>query len=320
MKESCGVVAICAQPGNDLARLAFFALFALQHRGQESAGIAVSDGQVASVQKAMGLVSQVFNEANLAPLKGHLAIGHTRYSTSGSSFLINAQPYLMETMLGPLGVAHNGNLTNGPQFRRELLERGVGLAASSDSEVITQMMAGAPGDSWEERIVHFMRQAEGAYSLAILTRDAVYGVRDPYGFRPLCIGKLNGDGWVVASESCALHTVGAEYVRELESGEVVRLDVHGMTAFQAVPSKSQSALCVFEFIYFARPDSVIGGRSVHEVRRRLGARLAQEYPVEADMVMGVPDSAIPAAIGYASESGIPYGEGLIRNRYIGRTF
>ena len=321
-REACGVFGICAGAGVDVARLTFFALFALQHRGQESAGIAVSDGQRVAFHKAMGLVAQVFTEENLAPLKGSLAIGHNRYSTSGSSRLQNAQPYVMETALGPLGVAHNGNLTNGLRLRQQLLERGVGLSASSDSEVITQMLAGAPGRTWEERIAHFMEEAEGAYSLAILTREAVYGVRDPHGFRPLCLGRLNGnaEGWVLASESCALATIGAEFVREVQPGEVVRLDRNGVYAFQALPPAPQGALCVFEFIYFARPDSILAGRSVHSVRRRLGARLAREHPVEADLVIGVPDSATPAAIGYAAESGIPFGEGLIRNRYIGRTF
>ncbi|MBC7223048.1 MAG: amidophosphoribosyltransferase [Anaerolineae bacterium] len=321
-REACGVFGVCAGPGIDVARLAFFGLFALQHRGQESAGIAVSDGRRVALHKAMGLVSQVFTEENLAPLTGYLAIGHNRYSTSGSSRVQNAQPYVMETALGPLGVAHNGNLTNGLRLRRQLLERGVGLSASSDSEVITQLLAGAAGRTWEERIVHFMGQAEGAYSLTILTREAVYGVRDPHGFRPLCLGRLNGgaDGWVLASESCALATIGAEFVREVRPGEVVRLDRGGVHAFQGAPPARRGALCVFEYIYFARPDSILEGRSVHSVRRRLGARLAREHPAEADLVIGVPDSATPAAIGYAAESGIPFGEGLIRNRYIGRTF
>ncbi|MGQ9585797.1 MAG: amidophosphoribosyltransferase [Anaerolineae bacterium] len=319
-REACGVCGLCVGPGVDVARLTFFALYALQHRGQESAGIAVSDGRQAAVHKAMGLVSQVFNEDNLAPLRGYLAIGHNRYSTSGSSRVQNAQPYLIETALGPLGVAHNGNLTNGPRLRQRLLERGVGLVASSDSEVITQMLAGAAGHSWEERIVHFMEQAQGAYSLTVLTRDAVYGVRDPHGFRPLCLGRLNGEGWVVASESCALATIGAEFVREVRPGEVVRLSREGLYAFQAMPPAPKGALCIFEYIYFARPDSLFAGQAIHTVRHRLGQRLAQEHPVKADVVMGVPDSATAAAIGYAAESNIPFGEGLIRNRYIGRTF
>jgi amidophosphoribosyltransferase len=304
----------------DVARQTFFALYALQHRGQESAGIATHNGHVAQIHKGMGLVSQVFTEENLHPLRGHAAIGHTRYSTTGSSKLRNAQPYLIETALGPLGVAHNGNLTNSPQLRRDLLQRGVGLASSSDSEVITQMLAGATGHTWEERLRMFMIQAQGAYSLALLTQEAVYGVRDPWGFRPLCVGRINGDGWVLSSESCALSTVGAEYVREVAPGEIVRLDQNGLTSLFGAPPAERSALCIFEFIYFARPDSLLGGQSVHRVRRRLGERLAQEHPTEADMVMGVPDSATAHAIGYAHRSGIPFGEGLIKNRYIGRTF
>jgi amidophosphoribosyltransferase len=323
-REACGVFGIYARSTSasnvDVARLTFFGLYALQHRGQESAGIATYDGRVAHIHKGMGLVAQVFTEENLYPLRGHAAIGHTRYSTTGSSRLRNAQPYLIETALGPLGIGHNGNLTNSPRLRRDLLQRGVGLASSSDSEVITQMLAGAAGQTWEERLRMFMIQAQGAYSLVILTQDAVYGVRDPWGFRPLCVGKMNGDGWVISSESCALGTVGAEYVREVEPGEIVRLDDRGMTSiFGALPAE-RSALCIFEYIYFARPDSLLGGQSVHRVRRHLGERLAREHSVEADIVMGVPDSATAHAIGYAHQSGIPFGEGLMKNRYIGRTF
>ena len=318
-REACGVFGIFAR-GVDVARQSFFALYALQHRGQESAGIATCDGRVANLYKGMGLVSQVFNEDNLHPLRGHMAIAHNRYSTTGSSKLRNAQPYLIETALGPLGIAHNGNLTNSPQLRRDLLQRGVGLSSSSDSEMITQLLAGAPGDTWEERLGDFMRRARGAYSLTILTRDAIYALRDPWGFRPLCIGTMNGDGWVAASESCALGTVGAEYVREVAPGEIVRLDTDGMHGIQGVPPAQHTALCIFEYIYFARPDSLLGGQSVHRVRRQLGERLAREHPVDADMVMGVPDSATAHAIGYAAKVGIPYGEGLMKNRYIGRTF
>jgi amidophosphoribosyltransferase len=317
-RESCGIFAIYA-PGQQTARLSFFALYALQHRGQESAGIVTGEGAVAHIHKGLGLVAQVFTEENLHPLRGSRAIGHTRYSTTGAPRLRNSQPYLIETALGPLGVAHNGNLTNAPALRRELLQRGFGLTSSTDSEVITAMLAGTPGSTWEERIPAFMRQAEGAYSLVLLTRDAVYAVRDPWGFRPLCLGRLNGEGWVAASESCALATIGAEFVREVCPGEIVRLDQAGLKTWQGVEAR-RSALCVFEYIYFARPDSLLEGRSVHRVRRHLGARLAEEHPVSADMVMGVPDSATAHAIGYANAAGIPFGEGLIKNRYIGRTF
>jgi amidophosphoribosyltransferase len=318
-REACGICGIYA-PGADVARLAFFALYALQHRGQESAGIATSDGVVAHIHKGMGLVSQVFNEENLRHLQGYLSIGHTRYSTTGSSYLRNAQPYLIETALGPLGIAHNGNLTNAPELRRGLLDRGVGLVSSSDSEVITQMLAGAPGGSWHERIAAFMQKAKGAYTLTILTRDAIYAVRDPWSFRPLCLGRLGDEGWVVASETCALPTIGAEIVREIGPGEIVRLDESGLTTWQGVEAAGRPSLCVFEYIYFARPDSFLAGRSVHRVRRCLGELLSREHPVEADMVIGVPDSATAHAIGYSNASGVPFGEGLIKNRYIGRTF
>jgi amidophosphoribosyltransferase len=316
-QEECGVFGIY-YPGEDVARLSFFALYSLQHRGQESAGIAVSDGHMAYIHKGMGLVSQVFNEETLQPLKGKLAIGHTRYSTTGSSKLRNAQPYLIETMLGPLGVAHNGNLVNAPMLRRDLLQRGVGLMSSSDSELITQMIAGAAGD-WESRIRILMAQAQGAYCLTILTRDAVYGVRDPWGFRPLVVGKLNGQGYCLASESCALGTIGAEFLREVEPGEIVRLDESGLHAEIGAPPRPRK-LCTFEHIYFSRPDSIFDGRIVHDVRQALGRELAREAPAEADIVVAVPDSGTPHAIGYALESGIPFTEGLIKNRYIGRTF
>jgi amidophosphoribosyltransferase len=318
-QEACGVFGVCA-PGTQVARLTFFGLYALQHRGQESAGIATSDGRVAHVHRSMGLVSQVFNEENLHHLRGHLGIGHTRYSTTGGVYLRNAQPYLIETALGPLGVAHNGNLTNAHALRRELLNSGVGLISSSDSEVITQLLAGATGRDWWVRIAGFMSQAEGAYSLTILTRQAIYAARDPWGFRPLCLGKLNGEGWVVASESCALATIGASFVREIRPGEILRMDAKGLTSWQGVEPVEHPALCVFEYIYFARPDSLLEDRSVHKVRRSLGAQLAREAPVEADLVIAVPDSATAHAIGYAHAADLPFGEGLIKNRYIGRTF
>ncbi|MCX6043604.1 MAG: amidophosphoribosyltransferase [Chloroflexi bacterium] len=326
--EECGVFGVYA-PGRDVARLTFFGLYALQHRGQEGAGITTCDGQATYSHKGMGLISQVFNEQNLSPLKGHLGIGHTRYSTTGSSHIRNVQPYLIETIDGPLALGHNGNLTNAVQLRQGLLKRGVGLSSTSDSEVIVQMLA-APAeiqwhknghtdeDRWIGRIRAFMQVAEGAYTLTILTRDAIYAVRDPMGLRPLCLGELDG-GYVVASESCALLTIGAQYLREIEPGEVVRLDRNGVTSMagQASPGR---ALCSFEYVYFARPDSLLENQIVHDVRQRLGRQLAREAPVPADIVVGVPDSATPAAIGYSLESGLPYTEGLIKNRYIGRTF
>lgn len=330
MHDECGVFGVYA-PGRQVARLAFFGLYALQHRGQESAGIATSDGQMAYAHKGMGLVSQVFNEDNLRPLVGHLAIGQNRYSTTGSSHLRNAQPYLIETIYGPLGVAHNGNLTNAADLRRQLLQRGVGLSSTSDSEVITQMLA-APADVWAEpkangvendrwvaRLRAFMEVAQGAYSLTILTRNAIYAVRDPLGLRPLALGQLPQGGYVAASETCALGTIGAEYLREVVPGEIVRLDEHGITSFTGVPNVDR-ALCIFEYVYFARPDSVLEGQVIHEVRQQLGRQLAREAPATADVVVGVPDSATPAAIGYSRESGLPFTEGLTKNRYIGRTF
>lgn len=329
-KEECGVFGVFA-PGRDVARLSFFALYALQHRGQESAGIATCDGLRAYHAKGMGLVSQAFNENNLTPLKGHMAIGHTRYSTTGGVKLQNAQPYLIETMHGPLGLSHNGNLTNALSIRNRLLKRGVGLTSTSDSEMITQIIA-APSDVWGDefkieksddhwvnQIRMLMSMAEGAYSLALLMRTGIYALRDPLGLRPLCIGKLD-EGYVVASESCALSTIGAEYVRDVEPGEIVRLDENGITSFFGVQPAPKRAMCVFEYVYFARPDSAFDGQSIHNARQNMGRMLAHEAPADADMVIAVPDSAIPAAIGFSLESGIPYGEGLTKNRYIGRTF
>jgi amidophosphoribosyltransferase len=328
-REACGIFGIFA-PGRDVARLTFFGLYALQHRGQESAGIATCDGRSAYIYKDMGLVSQVFNEENLRPLKGHLAIGHNRYSTTGSSHVRNVQPYLIDTLYGPLGVAHNGNLTNALELRYRLLERGVGLSSTTDSEVITQALASPPevwgnghvfgdnGDRWEARIRALMSVAEGAYSLTILTRNAVYAVRDPYGLRPLCLGDLDG-GHVVASESSALQTIGAHYLREVEPGEIVRIDGEGVWSMTGHAPRRRS-LCSFEYVYFARPDSVLEGQVIHQVRQRFGQQLAREAPADADIVVPVPDSSMPAAIGYSRESGLLYTEGLIKNRYIGRTF
>jgi len=329
IKEACGVFGIHAK-GLDVARTAFFALYALQHRGQESAGIATSDGRGATFHRGMGLVTQVFTEENLAPLKGHLAIGHTRYSTTGGSHIRNAQPNLIETMHGPLGVGHNGNLTNAHLLRLALLQRGVGLISSSDSEIITQMLAAPPpggephGADWEGRIAAFMAAAEGAYSLVLLTRDAIYGVRDPLGIRPLCLGELpwesGSKGYLLASESCALATVGARLVREVRPGEIIRIDHDGVQSTQGAEPAKKSALCVFEYVYFARPDSIIEGQTVHRIRQYFGEEIWKEAPVEADIVVGVPDSATSAAIGLARAAGIPFIEGLIKNRYIGRTF
>jgi amidophosphoribosyltransferase len=316
--EECGVFGIYA-PGEDVARLAFFGLYALQHRGQESAGIAVSDGRTIRAHKEMGLVAQVFDENSLQPLKGDFAIGHTRYSTTGSSKISNAQPFTLESYLGPLALGHNGNLTNAAELRLELLKRGAGLTSTSDSEVAVMLLLAGEGPDWPSRIEHFMDQAEGAYCVTVLTRDALYAVRDPHGLRPMCLGRLGEKGWVVASESCALNTIGAEYVREVRPGEALIIDGEGARTIVHRPASKQS-LCLFEYIYFARPDSMLQDQLIHQVRLELGRELAREAPADADLVMGIPDSATPAAIGYAQEAGLPYSEGLIKNRYIGRTF
>ncbi len=317
-QHECGIFGIYA-PDEDVARLTFFGLYSLQHRGQESAGIAVSDGRRISMHKEMGLVAQVFDEASLRPLHGQLAIGHTRYSTTGSSKLQNAQPFVVESALGPLAVGHNGNLTNAHDLRQELLHRGVGLTSTSDSEVITQMLAGGEGRSWDEKLRVFMVRAQGAYCLTVLTRDQLYAVRDPWGLHPLCIGRLGEQGWVVASESCALATIGAQLVREIEPGEIVAVGEGGPRTVARMPAPKR-AMCLFEYIYFARPDSLIDGQTLHAARVAQGRELAREARADADIVIPVPDSAVPAAIGYAQEANIPYSEGLIKNRYIGRTF
>ena len=318
--DECGIIGIFA-PNEDVGRMAYFGLYALQHRGQEAAGIAVSDGTVVRQHKDVGLVSQVFTPHSLAPLTGHYAIGHTRYSTTGSSSLRNVQPFLIETRYGPLAMAHNGNLVNAAELRREVLGRGVGLSSSSDSEVMTMMLAAAEGDTWEERIQQTMPHWKGAYSLVILTRDSVLAVRDPWGFRPLSVGRLPSGGHVAASESGALRTLGCEAIREVKPGEVITLSQSALRVLQALPLAAHPlARCVFEFIYFSRPDSFWDGLRVHEVRQRLGEELAREAPITADVVIPVPDSSVPAAIGYARLSGLPYNDGFIKNRYIGRTF
>ncbi|MBI5878900.1 MAG: amidophosphoribosyltransferase [Chloroflexi bacterium] len=317
--EECGLIGIYA-PNEDVARMAYFGLHALQHRGQEAAGIAVSDGVTAHIHKDVGLVTQIFTPQSLAPLQGHYAIGHTRYSTTGSSAARNAQPFLIETVHGPLAVAHNGNLVNIGELRRELLRRGVGLSSSSDSEVITMMLAGAPGDTWEERIQNAMQQWHGAYSLVILTQEDVFAVRDPWGFRPLSVGRLPSGGHAAASETGALRTLGCHVIREVKPGEIVTLNAGNLRVRQGMPAAEQPARCVFEHVYFSRPDSFWDGLSVHHVRQRLGEELARECPTEADVVVPVPDSSVPAAIGYARAAGIPYNDGFIKNRYIGRTF
>ena len=317
LRESCGIFGIDA-PSGEVARLAFFALFALQHRGQESSGIATSDGENIWLYTGMGLVSHVFDEHSLSRLTGTIAIGHNRYSTRGSSMLANAQPIVVEGAAGKIALAHNGNIVNAEPLGQELTEQGYTFSSTSDSEIVADLIVDAPGHNMNERISHVMRRLQGAYSLVILGKESLIGVRDPLGVRPLCLGKLDS-GWVFASESCALDHIGATFLREVEPGEIVTIDSGGVKSFQGVASE-RKALCVFEYIYFARPDSTIGGRPLYWAREAMGSGLAREYPVEADVVIGVPDSATTAAISYARESGIPFSEGLLKNRYVGRTF
>ena len=317
--EECGVIGVFT-PEGDASRLAFFGLFALQHRGQESAGIAAANGENVVVHADMGLVTQIFREPDFYPLVGDMAIGHTRYSTSGSSELCNAQPLLVEGEHGQLAVANNGNIINALHLKEQLQDEwNCSFTSTTDTEVIAQMLAHAVGATWEERVFQCMRQLEGAYSIVIQTKDTMIAARDPLGIRPLCLGKLNG-GWIVASESCALDHLGAEYLREVDPGEVIIVDSNGLHTATWSGRTGRRALCVFELIYFARPDSIMDGQLVHSARQQLGAQLAKEHPVEADLVIGIPDSSTAAAVGYAQESGIPYSEGLIKNRYVGRTF
>ena len=315
--------------------MTFFGLYALQHRGQEAAGLAVADGQTIAMRKGLGLVSQVFTANTMTELKGHYAIGHTRYSTTGSSSLRNAQPFMIETIHGPLALAHNGNLVNSAELRNELMQHGIGFSSSSDTEVMTMMLARNGGATWEERIKTAMKKWVGAYSLVIMTRDCVYAVRDPWGFRPLCIGLLPSGGHAVASEVGALQTLGCEAIRDVKPGEVISLSNSALKVMQAVKPVTPTAMCIFEHIYFARPDQTWDGINVHHARQRLGEELAHEalngYLTDArisatdrngfaDVVIPVPDSSIPAAVGFSRVSGIPYNDGFIKNRYVGRTF
>jgi amidophosphoribosyltransferase len=317
-REKCGVFGVFA-PDEDVARITFYGIYALQHRGQESAGIATADGYRIFTRTGMGLVSQVFDEEDLGQLPGHIAIGHTRYSTTGSSRHENAQPVYVEGANGPVAIGHNGNLINAEELRYTLEDYGVRFTGTSDTEIVAHLLASAPGDDWLERCANTMQTISGAYCLIALTPTSLITMRDPYGIRPLCIGRMNGHGWVVASETCALDHLGAEFVREVEPGEAVVIDRQGLHSIQAV-EKKRDALCVFEYIYFARPDSVIRDKLLHPMRMNMGRELARQHPVDADVVIGVPDSATAAAIGYAHESGIPYAEGLVKNRYVGRTF
>jgi amidophosphoribosyltransferase len=337
-REECGVVGIYA-PGRPVARLTYVGLHALQHRGQESAGIAASDGTQLTLHKRLGLVSQVFDEETLAGFDrgpgggersgAYIAIGHTRYSTTGSNSLPNVQPVFARSELGELMLGHNGNLTNATWLRDALSEQGVEFVTASDTEVLAKLIAHAPGRSWAQRVEHAFHRAAGAYTFTMLTERALVAARDPIGFRPLALGRIPADddaaaGWAIASESAALDAMGATFVRDVEAGEILSIDEEGVHSHRppigGAASGSRERLCLFEFVYLARPDSVIDGRLLYEARLRMGRRLAIEHPADADLVIPVPDSAVPAAIGYAEQSGLPYREGLIKNRYVGRTF
>jgi amidophosphoribosyltransferase len=314
--DECGLFGIWNHP--EAANVTYLGLYALQHRGQESAGIAATDGHGFHTEKAMGWVADVFHPERLRRLPGHRAIGHVRYSTAGSSNLKNAQPITANTARGPISIAHNGNLTNADTLRREMERDGAIFQSTSDTEVILHLLARAPAGSLEDQLRHALGQVKGAYSVLVLTPDALYAIRDPYGFRPLTLGRLD-DAWVVASETCALDLMEAKVERDVEPGEMLVIDQEGPRSVRAFPP-GEKLQCVFEYVYFARPDSALWGRNVHTVRKAMGHQLAREHPVQADIVIPVPDSGTSAALGYSEESGTPYEMGLIRNHYVGRTF
>ncbi len=315
--EECGVFGVFGHP--EAANLTYLGLYALQHRGQEGAGICSSDARQLYIEKGMGLVADIFSEKRLKKLPGHIAIGHNRYSTAGSSILKNVQPIVANFALGALALAHNGNLVNAPELRKTLEDEGAIFQSTSDSEVVVHLIAHSKGDNFSERVAEALRAISGAYSLLVLREKELIAVRDPYGVRPLCLGQVDG-AYVVASETCALDLINATYIRDIEPGEMVIINDAGITSRKFLLSP-RKAFCIFEFIYFARPDSnIFGGQNVNEIRKEFGRQLARESKVDADLVIPVPDSGVPAALGYAEESGIPFDFGLIRNHYIGRTF
>ncbi len=314
--DHCGVFGIFGHA--EAAKMTYLGLYALQHRGQESAGIATTDGADVHVHKAMGHVQEIFTPDVISRLPGSVAMGHTRYSTAGDTVLMNAQPVVIDCNKGKLALGHNGNLTNALEVRRRLEHRGSIFQTTSDTEVIVHLIARSAARNLSGAIADALNQVEGAYSLLLLTRDEIYAIRDPRGFRPLNLGRLDG-AWVVASETCAFDLIDAEYVREVEPGEMVRISRSGVESIRFAPEKPHQ-YCIFEHVYFSRPDSLVFGRPVNQSRERLGRLLAREHPVEADIVTPVPDSGTPAAVGYAAESGIPFRMALIRNHYIGRTF
>jgi amidophosphoribosyltransferase len=320
-EDECGVFGIFMNnPASqtDAARTTFYGLYALQHRGQESAGIAVSNGHQIALHKGMGLVSDVVKSHHIDHLQGNIAIGHVRYSTTGGSALVNAQPLVFHYLKGMVALAHNGNLVNTVQLKKRLETYGSVFQTTTDTEIIANLLARYSQDTLEDALAKAMIDIKGAFALLIMTEDRLVGVRDQMGIRPLCIGRLNGD-YVIASESAALDTVGADFVRDVNPGEVVVIDRNGLRSLQAIKSP-RTAHCIFEYIYFARPDSTIDGLSVNRARRELGKQLARECPIDADIVISVPDSGTASALGYAEESGLPFEEGLMKNRYVGRTF
>ncbi len=314
--DECGVFGIFGHPM--ASNLTYLGLYSLQHRGQESAGIASSDFEHIYRYAGMGKVTDIFNEERIKNLPGNIAIGHNRYSTTGASFLRNAQPLRAESILGPIILAHNGNLTNAGTIRDDLRKQGHIFQTTNDSEVIVHLMAKSGVDDFLEALIIALKQVKGAYSLLVMNQDKIYAVRDPHGFRPLVLGKL-GDADVIASETCAFDIIDAEYEREIKPGELIEMSRFGTKSYFPFEEKNQS-LCIFEYIYFSRPDSLIFGESVHDMRINLGRMLAKQAPVEADVVVPIPDSSICAAIGYSRESGIPYDMGMIRSHYVGRTF
>jgi len=317
IKEECGVFGVYA-PEKKVSEIIFYGLQALQHRGQESAGIAVSDWEDILVFKDLGLVTQVFNEQNMVPLVGHIGIGHTRYSTRGNNIWRNSQPIYRMFNNESFAVAHNGNLINIRELRKEQSEKGIKFETTTDTEIIASLIEGSESDNIEEAIKGATSRLRGSYSLLILTKDKLFGIRDPYGFRPLVLGSLDGN-YVIASETCALDIIDSRFIREIDPGEIVVIDKDGLRSQMMLPV-DRTSMCVFELIYFARPDSYIQGKNMFEVRHRMGQELARQSPAEADIVISVPDSGTPAAIGYSAASKIPYAEGFIKNRYVGRTF
>jgi amidophosphoribosyltransferase len=317
LKEFCGLFGV--YNSNEASLLTFLGLYSLQHRGEESCGIISFDGTTFNSHLGMGLVSEVFTEEGINKLKGFQAIGHVRYSTTGSSALRNAQPLFVDSNKLPIALAHNGNLVNSRKLRESLENKGAIFQTTSDSELILHLMMRSKNGSVEDKIIGALQRIKGAYSLVLMTKDAIMGIRDPLGFRPLCIGK-KGSSFFVSSESCALDLIGAEFLRDVEPGEIVTINKNGISSTRYSDSKKQYAFCAFEHVYFSRPDSIVFGETVHLVRERLGRQLAQEQPVDADVVIGVPDSGTSAALGFSKESGIPIEVGIIRNHYIGRTF